>query len=83
MESPKRVRTADHLANEFAAMARNQVTGALLACGGILVFLADKIGLGWHAGFGDALPWILSRNCLALPGWAGLKFGLLPLGPYE
>ena len=32
-----------------------QVTGALLACGGILVFLADKIGLGWQAGFGDLL----------------------------
>jgi drug/metabolite transporter (DMT)-like permease len=30
-----------------------QVAGALLACGGILVFLADKIGLGWKAGFGD------------------------------
>lgn len=30
-----------------------QVTGALLACGGILVFLADKIGLDWQAGFGD------------------------------
>lgn len=30
-----------------------QVTGALLACGGIFVFLADKIGLGWQAGFGD------------------------------
>ena len=33
--------------------SRLQVTGALLACGGILVFLADKIGLGWKAGFGD------------------------------
>lgn len=30
-----------------------QVTGALLACAGIMVFLADKIGGGWQAGFGD------------------------------
>jgi drug/metabolite transporter (DMT)-like permease len=30
-----------------------QVAGAVLACGGILLFLADKIGLGWQAGFGD------------------------------
>lgn len=34
-------------------LGRAQVAGALLACGGILVFLADKIGLGWQAGFGD------------------------------
>lgn len=34
-------------------LGRAQVAGALLACGGILVFLADKIGLGWKAGFGD------------------------------
>ena len=30
-----------------------QVAGALLAGGGILLFLADKFGLGWHAGLGD------------------------------
>lgn len=34
-------------------LSRRQVAGALLACGGILVFLADKIGVGWQAGFGD------------------------------
>ena len=34
-------------------LGRAQVVGALLACSGILIFLADKIGLGWHAGFGD------------------------------
>lgn len=34
-------------------LAPAQITGALLACGGILVFLADKIGIGWQAGFGD------------------------------
>lgn len=34
-------------------LARAQVVGALLACWGILIFLADKIGLGWRAGFGD------------------------------
>jgi drug/metabolite transporter (DMT)-like permease len=34
-------------------LGRAQVAGALLACGGILVFLADKIGLGWKAGIGD------------------------------
>ena len=30
-----------------------QLVGALLACVGILIFLADKIALGWKAGFGD------------------------------
>lgn len=35
MESPKRVRTADHLALEFAAMDRNDVTGALLVDAGL------------------------------------------------
>ena len=34
-------------------LGRAQVAGALLACSGILIFLADKVGLGWHAGFGD------------------------------
>jgi drug/metabolite transporter (DMT)-like permease len=32
-----------------------QVSGALLACAGIVVFLADKIGLGWQAGLGDVV----------------------------
>jgi radical SAM superfamily enzyme YgiQ (UPF0313 family) len=35
MESPKRVRTADHLATEFAAMADIDVTGALLVDAGL------------------------------------------------
>lgn len=35
MESPKRVRTAEHLAMEFAAMASNQCTGALLVDAGL------------------------------------------------
>jgi radical SAM superfamily enzyme YgiQ (UPF0313 family) len=35
MESPKRVRTSDHLAEEFVAMAKNQVTGALLVDAGL------------------------------------------------
>lgn len=35
MESPKRVRTADHLAQEFDAMSANQVTGALLVDAGL------------------------------------------------
>lgn len=35
MESPKRVRTAEHLAEEFDAMARAQVTGALLVDAGL------------------------------------------------
>lgn len=39
--------------NGSERLAGAQVAGALLACSGILVFLADKIGLGWHAGFGD------------------------------
>jgi drug/metabolite transporter (DMT)-like permease len=30
-----------------------QLAGALVACAGILVFLADKMGSGWRAGFGD------------------------------
>ncbi len=30
-----------------------QLSGALLACAGILIFMADKFGLGWKAGFGD------------------------------
>ncbi|NPC56398.1 DMT family transporter [Caenimonas soli] len=34
-------------------LGRAQVAGAVIACAGILVFLADKIGLGWQAGFGD------------------------------
>ena len=34
-------------------LGRAQVVGALLACSGILLFLADKIGVGWQAGFGD------------------------------
>jgi drug/metabolite transporter (DMT)-like permease len=34
-------------------LGRIQLAGALLACSGILVFLADKIGTGWHAGLGD------------------------------
>jgi len=33
----------------------SQVAGALLACAGILLFLADKIGLGWQAGLGDVV----------------------------
>jgi 3-hydroxyacyl-CoA dehydrogenase/enoyl-CoA hydratase/3-hydroxybutyryl-CoA epimerase len=32
---------------------RAQLAGALIACAGILVFLADKLGLGWQAGLGD------------------------------
>ncbi len=35
MESPKRVRTAEHLAEEFEAMAHAQVTGALLVDAGL------------------------------------------------
>jgi histone acetyltransferase (RNA polymerase elongator complex component) len=35
MESPKRVRTAEHLAEEFNAMANAQVTGALLVDAGL------------------------------------------------
>ena len=35
MESPKRVRTAEHLAEEFEAMALAQVTGALLVDAGL------------------------------------------------
>ena len=35
MESPKRVRTAEHLAEEFNAMAKAQVTGALLVDAGL------------------------------------------------
>ena len=35
LESPKRVRTADHLAAEFAAMDRIRVTGALLVDAGL------------------------------------------------
>ena len=32
---------------------RAELAGALIACTGILVFLADKLGLGWQAGLGD------------------------------
>jgi len=35
MESPKRVRSSDNLAEEFLAMAANQVTGALLVDAGL------------------------------------------------
>lgn len=34
-------------------LGRAQVAGAVIACAGILVFLADKIGLEWQARFGD------------------------------
>lgn len=34
-------------------LGRVQVVGTVMACCGILVFLADKIGMGWQAGFGD------------------------------
>jgi drug/metabolite transporter (DMT)-like permease len=34
-------------------LGRVQIAGAMFACSGILIFLADKIGLGWQAGFGD------------------------------
>ena len=34
-------------------LGRWQVAGALLACAGILCFMADKFGIGWRAGLGD------------------------------
>lgn len=34
-------------------LGRAQLSGAVLACAGILLFMADKFGMGWRSGIGD------------------------------
>lgn len=49
-----------------------QLAGVLLACAGLLIFLADKIGLGWQGGLGDlvllAATLLFSMHTIAARG---------------